>query len=130
MPPCEALIEESGFDIRPALRETLAGWIACGERLCDPSGSKTSIAGGRNCLVTTVGYRNERKQLALAASSEGAAMGGDDGFLTVQPPPLGKMLVMIRTAVRLDEVAQRQDPWQSLTETAAFHPFRITSGNP
>ena len=80
--------------------------------------------------MTTVGYRNERKQLALAASSEGAAMGGDGGFLTVQPPPLGKMLVMIRTAVRLGEVAQRQDPWQSLTETAAFHPFRITSGNP
>jgi len=76
-------------------------------------------------LVTTVAYRNEWKQLALAASSEGAAMGGDGGFLTVQPPPLGKMLVMIRTAVRLDDVAQRQDPWQSLTETAAFHPFRI-----
>lgn len=57
-------------------------------------------------------------------------MGGDGGFLTVQPPPLGKMLVMIRTAVRLDEVAQRQDPWQSLSDTAAFHPFRIISGNP
>ena len=79
--------------------------------------------------MTTVGYRNERKQLALAATSEGAEMAGDDWFLTAQPPPLGKMPAMIRTAVRLDKTAERQDPWQSLTETAAFHPFRITSGN-
>ena len=61
--------------------------------------------------MTTVGYRNERKQLALAATSEGAEMAGDDWFLTVQPPPLGKMPAMIRTAVRLDKTAERQDPW-------------------
>lgn len=50
-------------------------------------------------------------------------MAGDDWLLTVQPPPVGKMPAMIRTAVRLERVAQRQDPWQSLIETAVFHPF-------